>query len=140
MISKILVALDGSTHSEKALDYAIFLAKTCRASLGVIHVVHFPTIPPTDPQTVNRILQLLETLGNEILSKAEEKTKTSGLGVEKIKAQGYPVNYIVKNASERGYDLIIVGSRGMSGIKEVLLGSVSHGVSQRAKCPVLIVH
>jgi nucleotide-binding universal stress UspA family protein len=83
---------------------------------------------------------LLETVGNEILAKAEERAKAAGLKVEKIREAGYPINHIVKHASEAGYDLIIMGSRGMSGIKEVLLGSVSHGVSQHAKCPVLIVH
>lgn len=55
MISKILVALDGSPHAEKALDYAIFLAKTCKVSLGIIHVIHFPPVSGADSQTVNKV-------------------------------------------------------------------------------------
>jgi nucleotide-binding universal stress UspA family protein len=140
MISKILVALDGSTHSEKALDYAIFLTKTCKASLGLIHVIHFPPISSADPQTVDKVTQLLESAGNKILTKAEKEAEAARLKVERIQEVGYPVNHIVKVANEGGYDLIIMGSRGMSGIKEFLLGSISHGVSQHAKCPVLIVH
>ena len=140
MISKILVSVDGSTYSGKALDYGIFLAKACQASLGLVHVVHVPPISTADPHTVDRVSQLLESGGNKILANAEERVKAAGLKVEKIKEMGYPVNHIVKVASERGYDLIIMGSRGMSGVKEALLGSVSHGVSQQAKCPVLIVH
>lgn len=140
MISKILVSVDGSTYLEKALNYGIFLAEACQASLGLIHVVHVPPISTADPLTVNRVSQLLESGGNEVLAHAEEGAKIAGLKVEKIKETGYPVNHIVKAASERGYDLIIIGSRGMSGVKEALLGSVSHGVSQQAKCPVLIVH
>ncbi len=140
MISKILVALDGSTHSKKALDYAIFLTKACKASLGIIHVIHLPTISSADPQTVDKVTHLLESAGNKILTKAEEEAEASGLKVDRIREVGYPVNHIVKASNKGRYDLIVMGSRGMSGIKEFLLGSISHGVSQHAKCPVLIVH
>ncbi|MGA2784650.1 MAG: universal stress protein [Candidatus Bathyarchaeia archaeon] len=140
MISKILVALDGSPHSDKGLDYAIFLANACRASLGIIHVIHFPQISSADHQTVDKVTQLLESAGKEILDKAEEEANSAGLKVERIQEFGYPANHIVDVANEGGYDLIIMGSRGMSGIKEFLLGSISHSVSHHAKCPVLIVH
>jgi nucleotide-binding universal stress UspA family protein len=79
-----------------------------------------------------------ETDANAILAKAEENAKAAGVKIEKISEVGHPPTRILEIAS--GHDLIIMGSRGMSGIKAALLGSVSHTVSQQAKCPVLIVH
>ncbi|MGP8070605.1 MAG: universal stress protein [Candidatus Bathyarchaeia archaeon] len=154
MISKILVAVDGSTEAGGALDYATFLAKTCGASLGAIHVIEPPATwavppgwsPPTPPdnlvhdehQTYRRMIQVIEANGNGILAMAEVKVKAAGLTVEKVMESGHPADRIVKVASDKGYDLIVMGSRGNSGIKEMLLGSVSHHVCQHAKCSVLI--
>jgi nucleotide-binding universal stress UspA family protein len=154
VLLKILVPVDGSTQAERALDYAIFLAKTCGASLGIIHVVQLPTtwpVPrnwsiPTPPdnlvhderQTYHRMVELIEANGKGILELGEVKAKTAGLTVEKIMESGHPADRIVKAASDKEYDLIVMGSRGISGIKEMLLGSVSHHVCQHAKCSVLI--
>ena len=119
------------------MDYAIFLAKSCGASLGVVHVSNPPPIPTSDAER-DSYLRLGETDANAVLAKAEDRAKIAGLGIEKIKELGHPPTRILEVAS--GYDLIIMGSRGMSGIKAALLGSVSHTVSQQAKCPVLIAH
>jgi MFS family permease len=137
VISKILVPVDGSAHSDKALDYAIFLAKSCGASLGVIHVSSPPPIPTSDSER-DSYFKMRETDADAVLAKAESSAKTAGLQIVKIKELGHPPTRILEVAS--GHDLIIIGSRGMSGIKASLLGSVSHTVSQQAKCPVLIVH
>jgi nucleotide-binding universal stress UspA family protein len=137
MISRILVPVDGSAHSDKALDYAIFLAKSCGATLRVIHVSNAPPMPTSDSER-GSFFRMSETEANAILAKAEENAKKAGLKIEKISELGHPPTRILELAS--GHDLIIMGSRGMSGIKATLLGSVSHTVSQQAKCPVLIVH
>ena len=150
---KILVAIDGSTQAERALDYAIDLAKTCGASLGTICVTQFPKIWPVrawalpTPASYNtvhdenhayrRTIEVIETNGKGILATAETKIKAAGLSAEKILESGRPADRIVKVASNKGYDLIVMGS-GNSGIKAVLLGSVSHRVCQHAKCTVLI--
>ncbi|MGD0425066.1 MAG: universal stress protein [Candidatus Bathyarchaeia archaeon] len=152
---KILVPVDGSTQAERALDYAIFLAKACGASLGAVHVVQPPTTWPVSPgwslptpasynlvhderQTYRNMIEVIEANGKGILAKAEAKVKAAGLTVEKIMESGHPADRIVQVASDKGYDLIVIGSRGNSGIKEMLLGSVSHHVCQHAKCSVLI--
>ncbi|MGA2625655.1 MAG: universal stress protein [Candidatus Bathyarchaeia archaeon] len=129
----------------------MLLAKNCGASLGTIHVAQVPTNWPLptiyshstdligdDRQTYRRMIEVIEANGNDILAKAEAKAKGAGLKVEKIKESGHPADRIVKVASENGYDLIVIGSRGNSAIKEALLGSVSHHVCQHAKCSVLI--
>jgi len=69
---------------------------------------------------------------------AEAKAKAAGLMVEKIIESGHPEDRIPKVASERGYDIIVIASRGNAGIKEALLGSVSDHVCQHAECSVLI--
>jgi nucleotide-binding universal stress UspA family protein len=153
---KFLIALDGSVESERALDYAIFLAKAAGASLGAIHVIEppaswtgsiawrIPTPASYDTvhdqhQTYRNMIELSEAKAKALLAAAEEKTKPAGLTLEKIMELGHPADRIVKCASERGYDLIVMGYRGNSGVKEMLLGSVSNHVCQHAKCPVLIV-
>jgi len=151
---KFLVAIDGSTQAEKGLDYAICLAKTCGASLGMIYVAQVPTNWPVrawtiptpasyntvhdERQTYRKMVEIMEANGKNILAGAEAKVKAAGLTSETILELGDPADHIVKVASDKGYDLIVMGSWGNSGIKEVLLGSVSHHVCQRAKCSVLI--
>jgi nucleotide-binding universal stress UspA family protein len=144
MLSKILIPVDGSTQAERALDYAIFLAKTTGASVGIIHVVQPPTTwaispPISDAEIYRKMVEVVEAHGNDILVKTEAKAKAAGLTVEKIKESGHPADRIVKVANDNGYDLIVMGSRGNSSIKEMLLGSVSHHVCQHAKCSVLVV-
>jgi nucleotide-binding universal stress UspA family protein len=85
------------------------------------------------------VVEELETNGKAMLAMAEEKAVRAGLTVEKTIESGHPADRIVKVATEKRYDLIIMGSRGNSGIREMLLGSVSNHVCQHAKCSVLIV-
>jgi nucleotide-binding universal stress UspA family protein len=84
------------------------------------------------------MIEVIEANGKGILAVAEAKAKAAGLTVEKIMESGHPADRIVKVANDNGYDLIVMGSRENSGIKEMLLGSVSHHVCQHAKCSVLI--
>jgi nucleotide-binding universal stress UspA family protein len=139
MISKILVPVDGSTHSDKALEYAVFLAKACRASLGVVHVSCPPPISFSDNER-GSYLESLKADANTILTKAKNNAKAAGVAIEAISELGHPAARILEVAGNRDYDLIVIGSRGISGFKEAVLGSVSHSVSQHAKCAVLIVH
>jgi len=67
-------------------------------------VVHVPTISNANPQTYRRMIEVVETDGNDILAKAEAKVKAAGLKVEKIKESGHPADRIVKVASDNGYD------------------------------------
>jgi nucleotide-binding universal stress UspA family protein len=84
------------------------------------------------------MVEVLEENGRGILAMAETKAKSVGLTVEKIMEPGHPADRIMKAANEKGYDLIVMGSQGNSGIRDVLLGSVTNHVCQHAKCSVLI--
>ena len=137
-ISRILAPVDGSTNSERALDYAIFLAKKCEASLEAVHVCHAPPLPTSDKER-DSFLRMLDRDADAILDKAQKRAKEEGVVIEKLKEVGHPATRILEVATAREPSLIVMGSRGKSGFKEAVLGSVSHKVSEEAKCPVLIV-
>jgi nucleotide-binding universal stress UspA family protein len=77
--------------------------------------------------------------GANILADGKERAHAEGVQVETLLREGHTVEEILKTANEGKYDLIVVGARGLSTIKEILLGSVSHGVVMHANCPVLVV-
>ena len=77
--------------------------------------------------------------GEEILRRGVELAKSLGLEADRRLGKGIPAEEILRVAEEEGVDLIVIGSRGLSGVKAFLLGSVSDKVSHHAKCPVLIV-
>jgi len=153
MYSKILVALDGSANSRKALDHAIGLAEKSGAKITLIHVysVIVPLVPAGDvlasPTTAtpaftavaDKLTMETEKLGAKILDDAEKVVKERGISVDKVLREGDIVKEIVAEAQKGGYDLIVLGHRGMSRLGELLLGAVSEGVSHKAPCPVLIV-
>lgn len=137
LCSKILVACDGSDLAEKSLDKALEIAKSdARIMIEVIHVVKVPT------HTVMDHFQALEDAlyqeGKDILAKAESSLSNLPNHVHTHLLEGAPATLILSHAKECNCDLIIMGSRGLSGIKE-FLGSVSHMVVQRSQIPVLIV-
>ncbi len=143
MFSRILVALDGSEYSLKALGFAIDLAKKYQSQLVLVHVVmrQIYAINPPEAGILagTAIVRELEAEGKAILAKGEETVKAQGLLVEARMRQGVPAEELLRAAVDEKVDLIVLGSRGLSQVRAFLLGSVSDKVSHHAKCPVLIV-
>lgn len=144
MAQRILVAVDGSEASDKALEYAIQLAKQEQADLTVLAVVEpehpqshmFPTeytSKPYNDAEKNRLEQVLK----EGAKKANNEAPDVPLEMKLL--FGRPGEEIVKECTEGAYKLVVVGSRGIGGIKGIILGSVSKSVADMAPCPVLIV-
>ena len=128
-LSKILVAIDGSESAEKALEYAVQLAKKHKAKVTLLNVGSSKLFG-FKPEVVREV-------GEHILSDAVAKIK--GLKLNTQLEFGNPAETIIEVAEKGNYDLIVVGSRGISSVKRFFLGSVSDDVSHHAKRSVLIV-
>ena len=137
---KILVSLDGSEHSNRALEAAIQIAKGLSSKLALITVVLVtPVAPAAGPELAVVAIQQSRERGKITLARAEAKAKSENIEVETELADGNAVEAIVKKAKEENFDLIVMGARGLSTIKKIFVGSVSEGVIKNAPCPVLIV-
>jgi nucleotide-binding universal stress UspA family protein len=157
LFERILVPLDGSDHSMHALKNAIQIAKNFDAKVTLINVYSltqtFVPAPfamaegpmgmtPTDSVPSELFSQLADVhrqTGANILANGKERAQAEGIQAETLLKEGHTVEEILRTASEGKYDLIVIGARGLSTIKEILLGSVSHGVVMHANCPVLVV-
>lgn len=142
MYSKILVPVDGSTGAANALRMAVDLAKKYGSSLTVMHVVArrvyaFP-VHGVGPLTAT-LMEEMEEEGKEVLQKAGKIVTDAGLELNTRIAHGVPAEEILKEAEKERYDLIVIGSRGLSEVKAFFLGSVSDKVSHHSTCSVLIV-
>jgi nucleotide-binding universal stress UspA family protein len=135
MFKNILVPFDGSKYAEKALLYAVNLAKEYGAKITVIHVATKKVYPLAETAVVIDT----EKEGQEILKNSESQARALGVTAEYVLVTGNPADEILKYATNKKIDLIAMGSRGLSDIKAFFLGSVSKKISQRAECPVLIV-
>jgi nucleotide-binding universal stress UspA family protein len=141
MIDKILVPTDGSEHAGKAIEYACELAVKMGATVCLLHVVPFP--PPLFHEVAFAMPdfhRIQEEDGKRIIEKAERETKKRGVkNVRSAVTQGNPASRIIEFAKAEGVDLIVMGNRGLSGVTEFVLGSVSHRVTHLADCTVTIV-
>lgn len=143
---KILVCTDGSEHSQKVLEAASKTANGCDvAEVAVIHV--YDDTPgsrlyATTKEDIVRLNKLEENLKEErkkILSNALNFFQKENIEAYAIFEKGHPSETINRIASEKEVDMIVIGSRGLGGLKKLYLGSVSSAVIQEANCNVLIV-
>jgi hypothetical protein len=133
---RILVAMDGSIYSDKALDQALSMAKVCGSTLFAITVMDlYPVTRGTAPGVAER----LSKEGEEILQRARNKAAEENIPCETIVRIGKnPHEFIVREAMERDIDLIVMGTHGRTGLKKLLLGSVAERVIGHAPCAVLV--
>jgi nucleotide-binding universal stress UspA family protein len=141
----IVVAFDGSKYSERAVQVASTISAKYGAKVTLVHVYRSPStiFAPGPGMPVPDFADLedaAEETGKGVLSRGLELASRSGAKAkgELIESSSI-VEAIVTYASQEKVDLIVVGTRGMTGFKKLLLGSVSTGVVSHAKCPVLVV-
>ncbi len=132
-VEKLLTAVDGSKHADKALEYAVQLAKHYSANLALVHVEEDKLIRIGGPQVVDCV----GTVGECILKDAS--TKVQGVQFNSLLEYGSPAEVIIKLAKKANVDIVVVGSRGLSSVRRYLLGSVSDDISMHARSSVLIV-
>jgi nucleotide-binding universal stress UspA family protein len=138
LFEKILVPLDGSEHSIKALETAVQIAHKFNGKITLIHVYSIGGLA-ISPTPVRGFIEAIRKVGASILADGEKRVKAEGVHVETLLMEGHTVEQIVKTCREGKFDLIVMGARGLSKVKEMLLGSVSDGVIRHACCPILIV-
>lgn len=152
-INHILVPTDGSEGAVKAAEYAAEMARAMNARLTVLYVLtddllvsnswgaaEFTELGPTGTMPVEDIRNMLEKKVRE--KELPETLKALGdppKEVETAIVWGHVADSICNYAKEQKADLVVIGSHGRTGVKRMLLGSVSHAVANQAPCPVTIV-
>ena len=139
-INKILLPIDGSEASFKTAKYAIALANQINASIIMLHVITVPDFP--------RYLKSIDVYYEEVKKEVENwfdmiadlwQSKNLKIKTKIVTGVFSVVESIVEVADKENVNIIVIGSRGRSQFKKLLLGSVTNGVVTHAKCPVLVV-
>ncbi|MBQ1511568.1 MAG: universal stress protein [Selenomonadaceae bacterium] len=137
MVKEILVPVDGSEGSDRAVAQAISMAEICDAKLNFLYVANINQLA-INACLSDAILEAVTKAGNVILDRAMNLVP-SGIEKEAFSETGSPAVVILDFAASNDIDLIVMGSRGLGLVKGVLLGSVSQYIVEQAKCPVLVV-
>lgn len=133
---KILVPVDGSEFSNKALLQACNIAKNQQSQLSIIHIIEKPTLNFLDR---SEYIKLVKKFGKKILSKAQKICTEQGIASKTILKEGNIVNEIIKIAKNDNYNLIVVGSKGLGAPARFILGSVSQKLAVNSPCSILII-
>jgi nucleotide-binding universal stress UspA family protein len=140
VFTNILVAMDGSEASQRALSQAVDLAKLCNAKLHTIYVVEtglFSSLPMEG--TVEIMYSVLEKEGEEVMERAKKYASEKSITVSTHMKQGHAGSEILALAEEEKSDLIIVGSHGKSNTDRLLIGSVSTFVVTHSTVTTMVV-
>ncbi len=134
---KILVAVDGSEFTDTIVDQAISMGRICNSVIVAISVIPFFS------DYISSAAQLEEELSKntrKLLEKVKGRIEKENIGCETlVRIDEQPHEPIVQEARKRNVDLIVMGTRGMTGLKRVLMGSVAQKVIGHAPCPVMVV-
>jgi nucleotide-binding universal stress UspA family protein len=144
-MKKILVAVDGSSHSQKAVAKSAEISKCYDSEVVLLHVQQFPGLLVSEPETdeLRKSIESyglkdeMESKGRAILSEAESILKEKSMDkVKTIMEWGHTAEEILRIAKEENAEIIVIGSRGTR--RGILLGSASKEVVERAECSVMV--
>lgn len=139
---RILVPVDGSKNSFKAVQHAAYLATCCQAEVYLLHVASLYKNIPVYTQLSTSYVPTwfyddVEKFGRQVLDEASKLL--TQVPHQTFLEKGSPVEVIPEFAATHGSDLIVIGSRGLGTLKGLVMGSVSTHVVHYAPCPVLVV-
>jgi len=139
MFDKVLVAVDGSESSRGAIELAKnLLINGNTKAITLVSVAALAPVPLEALEFVVSEPERLEIVAKTVLEKAAAGFEKDGFKVDTVVLSGDPGASIAQYAYDNRFNLIVMGSRGLSGVKGMVLGSVSHNVLHTAHCPVLI--
>ena len=148
MAQKVLVPIDGSASASKALEFACSTLDPAVDTLVLVHVVLNRAVPDEVKQYIK--YEHIEdppewvyeqTVGRDVLKVAEQAALAHGIAqVETVVEKGDPAREIVAAARNQNVDMVVMGTRGLSDLQGIVMGSVAHRVCHLAKCTVVTVH
>ena len=136
MLEKLLLAVDQSEHSRKAIPATIELGRAGGGTVHVLHVreLHYPVPPTVRGDTAEEAQRLVDGIVEEL-----QGAGLTAEGTVRPSTGGSPAGAILEYASQVGAGMIVVGSHGHSVLGGLLIGSVAHKLTQLSTCPVLVV-
>lgn len=138
---RVLVPVDFSPSSARAVDYALELAAVFGSEIHLLHcyMTNPGSLSPYAPGLPSEVVGSIREAAASQLSEAAQRVKAAGITVHEHLSEEYPSQAISQNAEALGVDLIVMGTKGTSGLEHVLLGSVAERTLRIARCPVLTV-
>lgn len=140
MFTNVLVPVDGSDNSYRALDAALLLSQKLGSNITVVNVME--QVPITHIESEKLLSELLEAYrkeNQEILSKCSKIASEKGISIKTLLLQGNPASVILDYCKKENFDLVIMGSRGLGKFKQLILGSVSNKIVHHCQCGVLLI-
>jgi nucleotide-binding universal stress UspA family protein len=138
-IKRILVPVDFTEYSNRALDFAAQIARPFKAKIRLLHVIEQFTYSVTDTIQVVDHYPALKTIAEPLLKSLETNLKKKGIAVDSQIQSGRPYMAILEQARKGRPDLIVMGTHGRTGVQHLVMGSVAERVVRLAPCPVLTV-
>jgi nucleotide-binding universal stress UspA family protein len=140
LFTNILVPVDGSDNSYRALDAALLFSEKLGSNITVVHVMEqVPITHIGSEKLLSEFLEAYKKENQDILSKCSEIATQKGLTIKTLLLQGNPASVILDYSKQEKFDLLIMGSRGMGKFKELILGSVSSKIVHHSPCAVLLI-
>jgi nucleotide-binding universal stress UspA family protein len=148
MFENIILATDGSKHSQKAAEAGIELAKLAKGKITALFVIdvakEYEGMGGVDWNIADKVVQgvkdSLQQWGNDTLKAVGEMAQKAGVPLQAKIVEGQPATEIMKLAETSNADLIVMGRLGRTGISKFLMGSVAEKVVRHSRVPVLMVH
>jgi len=133
----ILVPLDGSKHSEKALLHACDMAKNYQSRLILLYVVE--KLISLNPLDRKAYLEMLRKVGSNVLAAGKKIATKQGMDSKIVIKEGNIANEIIKLAEKEQCNLIVMGNKGLGATSRFFLGSISNKLANNSTCSILIV-
>lgn len=140
MYDRILVPTDGSDHAVRAINHAIAIAEDTGAMIHGVHVINTGSYTGLPIETsAAQVREILTEEANTAVRSLEETVANADIEVETHIVEGPPARNIIEMTASLDCDLIVMGTRGRTGIQRLLIGSVTERVLRRAPVPVVVV-